>query len=285
MARKNKLYPFAKLHNLTNSAAQKANETGTPIKNLNENQITKRTTRPTYDIKGNPTSRDQAVDITNLSPEERQKQQDASRIIGLAGQKEAIAKGIIERVVKMSPEEKALPSIEEMKSQIPESMVTPGINIGETAKKIISPDLNPKPNPEGLSKLERLKEPIPMLKKSIAQIYDALYSSVTRKEPLTVAKSKQTFAEVTGAIQQNIANVQNGVGDYVEARRDFDTALASLNELESTTKGLGKENLNYWIDNGAEIEATIIRERAILENLRNDLEVAKVNKIRSQLKI
>jgi hypothetical protein len=104
-----------------------------------------------------------------------------------------------------------------------------------------------------------------------AEIYDSIISSVLSKKSTRVIQAEGSFADASAAITKNIEMVKTGAIEPSQVLRDFERATAAINRLERTTKGLGQVNLRYWIDNGAELEASIANEKAIIENQRDDL--------------
>ena len=115
---------------------------------------------------------------------------------------------------------------------------------------------------------------VPKALSSAAQIYDLLKSSLTAAKSTDVKKAEAAFTDATFIMDKNIALVKSGQKSYSDAYRDFQLGRDSLQDLERTTKGLGRLNLRYWLDGGAEIEAQIIRERRIMENQEIELRLA-----------
>lgn len=107
-----------------------------------------------------------------------------------------------------------------------------------------------------------------------AEVLDILHTAITRKEPLKRVKAKEAFKASTDIILRNIDNVKAG-NPYPDARRNFDDAVAAMHQLEAAATGLGKINLDWWIDEGIGVQADIINELSLLEDLRAELEEAR----------
>jgi len=110
---------------------------------------------------------------------------------------------------------------------------------------------------------------------SAAQVYDLFKSSLSASKSTDVKKAEASFIDATNILQQNVALVKTGQKSYIDAERDMKLAESSINDLERTTRGLGRLNLRYWLDNGREIEAQILREKTTLQNIRIELELAR----------
>lgn len=119
-----------------------------------------------------------------------------------------------------------------------------------------------------------------------AQIIDIVRAGITGRKTTSVQQAEQSFTDASKVIQTDIDLVKTGQKDYTEALRDLERAAISVNRLEEQTKGLGKVNLRFWIDKGAELEASIATEKAILEQQRVQLlaasQQAQLNSLRTQ---
>jgi nucleoid DNA-binding protein len=107
-----------------------------------------------------------------------------------------------------------------------------------------------------------------------AEILDTVNTAFSRKEPLKRQKAKEAFKASTDVIKRNIENVKLGAS-YIDARRDFEDALASIRRLERAAKGLGETNIDWLIDSGFGVQADIINELNIMEDLRLELIAAE----------
>lgn len=107
--------------------------------------------------------------------------------------------------------------------------------------------------------------------RTTADIWDVVHSSVSGKPQKQVTKAISQFTDATAIIDKEIALVKVGAKSYPEVRKSFEDAIASITSLETAVKGKGKLNLNYWIDEGKELEVQIVREKQILENQRIEL--------------
>jgi len=110
---------------------------------------------------------------------------------------------------------------------------------------------------------------------NIARIWDFLKSSFQASKNTDVKIAEAAFADSSAIIQKSIEQVKLGLKSPLEAQRELEYALKSINDLERTTHGLSKYNLRYFLSGGKETEAQILREMAILESQRLDLIQAK----------
>ena len=118
---------------------------------------------------------------------------------------------------------------------------------------------------------------------TIASAADILRTAITGKKPLAVQQAEATFTDSAAVINRNIQAVKTNPALYVEAKKDFIRAQEAINRLESNTKREGLLSLRYWRDNGAELEASIANEKAILADLERELELARIQGTRFQL--
>lgn len=122
-----------------------------------------------------------------------------------------------------------------------------------------------------------------------AEVYDAMVSMVKGRKTLKTQKAEASFTDATAILQQDLEMVRSGQMSAIDASRDLEEAAAAINRLESSAKGIGKDNLRWFIDQGKEIETQIIREKRILENLRLELinaqQEARVNRAKLNLGI
>ena len=119
------------------------------------------------------------------------------------------------------------------------------------------------------------EEKIIEIKGKIAVLLDFVRVGVTGKTPLKAANAQNAFSASSSALDTSINLVRSGELSYLEAYKSVEEVEKSITSLEGTTKGLASENPNWWIDNGQEISAQILREKAILENQKLELIEAK----------
>ena len=98
-----------------------------------------------------------------------------------------------------------------------------------------------------------------------AEIIDAIRTGILGGKTTRVKQAESAFTDAAAINDENIELVRTNQISDTDALRDFERAIAAINRLEATSKGLGKANLRFWIDKGAELEAQISRERQILE--------------------
>lgn len=103
---------------------------------------------------------------------------------------------------------------------------------------------------------------------SSAKIYDAVYSAVLNKKPLSVSTYETSFTDASNVLARDIELVRAGLKSPVEAQRNYQQALISINKLEEVSHNRGMVNLRYWITDGFELETSIAQEKALLESQR-----------------
>jgi len=111
-------------------------------------------------------------------------------------------------------------------------------------------------------------------KMKAAEVYDILWAAFTRKKPLKYINAKDSFEQAISIIKNNIDDVSRGM-PYINADLDLKRAEQSLNHLQKVSKTAGIASLTWWIDDGMAIDIEILNQKAILEDLKADLEVLK----------
>ena len=114
---------------------------------------------------------------------------------------------------------------------------------------------------------------IPSIQRSAAQLVDAA-QSVYAGKTLRQKNAEQSFVDLSSAISQEVDLVRAGARNPIEVQASIDQAVEAINQLESTTHGLGKLNKGYLIDDGLSIESQILREKRTLEAQRQELLLA-----------
>jgi hypothetical protein len=109
------------------------------------------------------------------------------------------------------------------------------------------------------------------------------------KKSVAVTKAEQAFTDNSNVLNTKIAMVKEGILNPNDVTADIEATISSINDLERQTHGLGRTNLRFWLDKGAEIEAQLARERTTLEAQRVQLiqayQVAQVNQAKSSMGI
>lgn len=91
------------------------------------------------------------------------------------------------------------------------------------------------------------------------------------KKSLDVTKAEQGFADYSNVLDNQIALFRQGLIPASQVERTFSLAEQEIIRLQSQTKNLGQVDLRFWLDKGAEIEAQVAREIAILQNKKASL--------------
>jgi hypothetical protein len=108
-------------------------------------------------------------------------------------------------------------------------------------------------------------------KQNAAQIIDFFTSALSSRKGVDVIKAEATFNDASNVIDRDIELVKTDWKSVSSALGDIEQAESAINRLKETTKGLSKENLRYWADNGAEIDAQIRREERQLQTQKAQL--------------
>lgn len=95
---------------------------------------------------------------------------------------------------------------------------------------------------------------------------DMLQVGTKKTTPITQAEN--TFNELTATISNDIELAKMGLADPNKTLKDINLAIEAISRLEAQTRGLGKANLRYWIDEGKELESSIMNEKSSLEGQR-----------------
>ncbi len=122
---------------------------------------------------------------------------------------------------------------------------------------------------------------------SLSSILPSDFQIAAKKSP-QVQQAESTFIDASNVINQDIEMVRLGQKNPADVLADIDAASRAVNTLGNQVKGTGKLQLRYWIDEGREIEASVLREQRILENQLVELQQAqieaRVNKANASLR-
>ena len=120
---------------------------------------------------------------------------------------------------------------------------------------------------------------------TLVQVWDMVKTAFTRKKPLKYEIAKDGFDARMKIIQTNIDAVNLGV-PYDDADEDLKDAVRDFHRIEEASKGIGKINSNWLIDDGVSIDAEIALKLEELETLRTKIDIAiqksKINKIKKR---
>lgn len=108
-------------------------------------------------------------------------------------------------------------------------------------------------------------------KQRIANFADFARTAISGKKPLRVQQAEGALNDVIQTLSDDVALAKQGLLRPTDARQDLIRAQGAVQALEDSQKGIGKENLRYWSDNGAEVQAMIINAKREIENLQLEL--------------
>jgi hypothetical protein len=111
-----------------------------------------------------------------------------------------------------------------------------------------------------------------------AQTIDMIKSIGTLKPSKTVTQAIDTFSSSKQSVSDQIAMVRNGELSYTDAAQSLRTMRDAIDQLESATKTNAQANLNYWLDQGLNLQTQIIYEKDDMDRLETELIMAYNNK-------
>lgn len=112
--------------------------------------------------------------------------------------------------------------------------------------------------------------------------WDAVKTAFSRKKPLKYANAVEGFDARIKIIDTAVTNARAGQ-PYYDAEKDLKAALNDFNRILESTKGIGKANANWQIDDGLSIQEEILNKLDQLKNLQTDLEYIKAAQRNSQI--
>lgn len=89
---------------------------------------------------------------------------------------------------------------------------------------------------------------------------------INLKKSTKAVQAEETFNTISSTIDAQIKS-----GDIAGAVKNIEVALDSIKTLQAQTRGKGKLNLRYWLDQGKDIETTAQKEIILLEAQRNQI--------------
>ncbi len=256
------------------NAGDQARATGVPIP----------TNQPKVETRPTGTPKSENIDITSLDPEARAKLQQSSGLQGqeiaklTMGAERARARNLVlereaQRQGLEAPQATDIPTTTDLFANNPATEM-PGLG------EVIASDKQKQLTGQGtlpvsdMSPTERIPMAIAGTKAQVANFVDFVRVGVTGKKPLKVSQAEASLTDGLSAVNQNIKAVREGILDYHEAIDSLERTAAAINRLERSQKGLGKENLRYWSDEGKEVEAEIINAKERIDQMRTELLVA-----------
>lgn len=104
-----------------------------------------------------------------------------------------------------------------------------------------------------------------------AQTVDAIKSLGTLKPSKTVTQAIDTFSNAKQSVSSQIDMVKNGQMSYLEAAQSLRTMKDAVSQLEQASAFNAQGNLNYWLDQGLNLDTQLISEKDDMEKLENEL--------------
>jgi hypothetical protein len=83
--------------------------------------------------------------------------------------------------------------------------------------------------------------------------------------------AEESLSDAMTAIDNDIENVKAGLKPARDVQDSIRMAEQALMRLESTQKGIGKENLRNWVDAGAQMQAEIILKKQEIQDRKREL--------------
>ncbi|MBU1446646.1 hypothetical protein KKD70_05290, partial [Patescibacteria group bacterium] len=113
---------------------------------------------------------------------------------------------------------------------------------------------------------------------TVAQILDSVAASlpidfIKLKDPKSVSDIKEGYNSMAAVLNDDVQLYKAGLISYAQVQADLDQALSFTIRLQAETKGKGQANLAYWRDEGASIEAEVLKQLRNLENIQKSLGV------------
>lgn len=104
-----------------------------------------------------------------------------------------------------------------------------------------------------------------------AKVIDAVRTSFSGKSSKQLIASEEVMNTYMGALTQDVSLVQQGLKSFEEVNFNLKQAEIAINSYEMNLKSEGKRNLNFWIDEGARIEANVALQRERLADTKRQL--------------
>jgi len=118
----------------------------------------------------------------------------------------------------------------------------------------------------------------------IGKIYDLAQSVFQGGKPMEQKEAEQTLSQIEGDFSNDINLVKSGLKSYDEVKRNLDRYDATISRLKSTTHGLNRVNLRYFLLHGIDVEERVINAQQNLQDYKVQLELARQNNLVSELR-
>jgi len=115
--------------------------------------------------------------------------------------------------------------------------------------------------------------------RNLANTYDWIISSISRKKPLTQVQAEDTFNSLKFSLNDDIELYKTGMLDDMQIETNFQLAAEAIIRLENFQKEFTSKNLKYFTDDGASVDAQLRQMKSDLITLRTKFETAKLSQI------
>lgn len=191
-------------------------------------------------------------------------------------QKTADVNSLISAQEQKKLQEQNQPQIATSINQLPQAQnpqdltASQKLTTGFAAGEFVNAATSPQPVKDILSTTTQALSRLPFVGKYVAARSGAASTAIA------------TFGDLSATIDKQIAAVQTGTASAADVQKSIELALAATNRLEAEQKGLGKTNLNYWIDQGKDIEAEVMRQKQTLNMQLAALQLAQAQGARAR---
>jgi len=147
--------------------------------------------------------------------------------------------------------------------------------VGEVIKRgaaALGP-LTPGPTPQfiqdaGSRGIEDVRQSKPLVLGVTAKIADAARTAFTGKSSKQLTSAEEVMNTYMAALAEDITLMEQGQKSPEDVAENIRQAQSSITRYETNLVGEGRRNLNFWIDEGARIEANTLAQKDKLEDFK-----------------
>ena len=114
--------------------------------------------------------------------------------------------------------------------------------------------------------------------KTIAEVYDFVYSLTQGGKGIQQKEAEASFADVKSSVNMNIALIKEGLADPDEVAQMIEDADRINNRLEQSAKGWSQKNLRYFLTDGIDVQTQVYLNKNLIRAWRLRLVQEQINK-------
>ncbi len=127
--------------------------------------------------------------------------------------------------------------------------------------------------------IEDVKQVLPQIANKIALVADIARTAFSGKSSKQLTSAEEVMGTYMSALAEDVQLYRQGLKSFEDVAQNIRQAESSINTYEANLVGEGRRNLNFWIDEGARIEANVIAQKDKLNDFKSSIINAGVQQV------